>query len=149
MRVPLIRGVNRWGPLIRGVNRRGPLPGGVNTGACGAREPASSREGHGEGGAVHCLRSGVPSAGGLSWGPRLLCLCSRPQALPGQGSASLAAQVVKNLPAQQEGWVCGLGLSPGESMTTCCGVLAWDILWAQEPGGSQCAGGTESDMTGR
>ena len=50
---------------------------------------------------------------------------------------SLVAQLVKNLPAMQETWV----QSPGwedlleEGLATYSSILAWRILWAQEPGG--------------
>ena len=50
--------------------------------------------------------------------------------------------VVKNLPALQEMqkmWVRipGLGRSPGEEMATHFSILAWEILWTEEPGRPQ------------
>ena len=49
------------------------------------------------------------------------------------------AQTVKNLPAKQEARI----LSPGwedplkKEMTTHSSILAWEIPWAEEPGGLQ------------
>ena len=49
-------------------------------------------------------------------------------------------ELVKNLPAVQETQV----QSPGredplekEMATHCCGILAWEIPWTEEPGGLQ------------
>ena len=49
----------------------------------------------------------------------------------GNVSASLVAQMVKNLPAIQETWVQSLGQedSPEEEMATHSSILAWKILW--------------------
>ena len=55
---------------------------------------------------------------------------------------------VKNLPAMQETWVQSLGQEDPleEGMTTHSSVLAWEIPWAQEPGGLQfSAVGVEHD----
>ena len=51
--------------------------------------------------------------------------------------ASLAAQMVKNLPAMQETQVQSLsGEDPLEKeMATHSSVLAWRIPWTEEPGG--------------
>ena len=51
--------------------------------------------------------------------------------------ASLVVQMVKNPPAMQETWVRSLGLEdPLESkMATHSSILAWRILWTEEPGG--------------
>ena len=48
------------------------------------------------------------------------------------------AQKIKNLPAMQETWVRFLGQEdPMEKgMATCSSILAWSILWTEEPGGS-------------
>ena len=48
----------------------------------------------------------------------------------------LVAQMVKNLPAVQETWVCSLGLEDPleEDMETHSSVLAWRIPWTGEPG---------------
>ena len=56
--------------------------------------------------------------------------------------ASLAAQTVKNLSAVQETWVQSLGqVDPLEKgMATCSSILAWRILWTEEPGGLQSKG---------
>ena len=34
-------------------------------------------------------------------------------------------------------------------MATHCNILAWEILWTQEPGGLQATGRRESDTTER
>ena len=56
--------------------------------------------------------------------------------------ASLAAQLVKNLPAVQETWVRSLGQenSLELGMATHCSIPAWRILWTEEPGGLQSTG---------
>jgi len=53
-------------------------------------------------------------------------------------SASLVAQMVKNLPAVQETWVRSLGLGDPleeEMATHYSSILAWRIPWTEEPGG--------------
>ena len=52
-------------------------------------------------------------------------------------SASLVAQMVKNLPAVQETWVRSLDLGDPleEEMETHSSILAWRIPWTEEPGG--------------
>ena len=76
---------------------------------------------------------------------------------PGEGKgytlqyswASLVAQMVKHLPAMQETWVQSLGWEDPleEVMATHSSILAWRILWAEEPGGLQSLGshGVEHD----
>ena len=56
--------------------------------------------------------------------------------------ASLVAQSVKNLPAVQETRVRSLGWEhPLEKeMATHSSILAWKILWTEEPGGLQSMG---------
>ena len=56
--------------------------------------------------------------------------------------ASLVVQMVKNLPAMQESWVRSLGWEDPleEGMATHSSILAWRILWAEEPGGLQSMG---------
>ena len=51
--------------------------------------------------------------------------------------ASLASQLVKNLPAMQETWVGFLGQEdPLEKKTaTHSSLLAWRIPWTEEPSG--------------
>ena len=63
--------------------------------------------------------------------------------------ASLVAETVKNLSAMQETWVRSLGWKdPLEKGTaTHSSILAWEIPWTEEPGGLQCTGSQESDMT--
>ena len=50
--------------------------------------------------------------------------------------ASLVAQTVKNLPAMQETWVRFLGQEDPleEGMAAHSSILAWRILWTEEPG---------------
>ena len=47
------------------------------------------------------------------------------------------AQTVKNLPAMQETWVQSLDQEDilEKGMPTPSSILAWEILWAEEPGG--------------
>ena len=55
--------------------------------------------------------------------------------------ASPVAQTVKSLPATQETWVRSrLGRYPEKEMTTCSSILAWKILWTEEPGNLQSMG---------
>ena len=53
--------------------------------------------------------------------------------------ASLVAQLVKNLPAMWETWVCSLGWEdPLEGgMVTYSSILVWRFPWTEEPGGLQ------------
>ena len=58
----------------------------------------------------------------------------------GEGGASLMALQIKNLPAVQETqemWVRPLGREDPleKEMATCSSILAWRILWTEEPGG--------------
>ena len=55
----------------------------------------------------------------------------------GNVSASLVAQMVKNLPAMQETWVQSLGQEDSleKEMATHSSMLAWEIPWTEEPGG--------------
>ena len=50
--------------------------------------------------------------------------------------ASLVTQLVKNLPAIQEIWVQSLGQEEPleKGMATLSSILAWRILWTEEPG---------------
>ena len=50
---------------------------------------------------------------------------------------SLVAQTVKNLPVMQETWVRSLDWEDPleEEMATHSSILAWRILWTEEPGG--------------
>ena len=50
--------------------------------------------------------------------------------------------MVKNLPAKQEARVLPLGWDDPleEEMVTHSSILAWDIPWAEEPGGLQSVG---------
>ena len=47
------------------------------------------------------------------------------------------AQAVKNPPAMQEIWVQSLGQEDPleKGMATHSSILAWEISWAEEPGG--------------
>ena len=62
---------------------------------------------------------------------------------------SPVAQRVKNLPAIQETWVRFLGWEDPleKEMVTHSSILAWKILWTEEPGGYSPRGCKESDMT--
>ena len=53
--------------------------------------------------------------------------------------AFLVAQIVKNLPATQETQVRSLGQEDPlqKGMVTHSSILAWRILWTEEPGGLQ------------
>ena len=61
---------------------------------------------------------------------------------------SLVTQMVKNPPAMQETWVQSLGREDPleKGMATHSSILAWRILWTQDPGGLQSMGSKESDM---
>ena len=52
------------------------------------------------------------------------------------------AQLVKNLPAMQETGVQSLGWEDPleEGIATHSSILAWRILWTEEPGGLQSMG---------
>ena len=54
----------------------------------------------------------------------------------------LAAQMIKNLPAMQESQVPSLGWEDPleKQMATHSSILAWRILWTEEPGGLQSMG---------
>ena len=56
--------------------------------------------------------------------------------------ASLEAQLVKNLPTMQETWIRSLGWEDPleEGMAINSRILAWRILWTEEPGGLQSMG---------
>ena len=59
----------------------------------------------------------------------------------------MVAQMVKNLPAMQKTWVQSLGQEDPleKGIATHSSILAWRILWTQEPGGLQSMGSKESD----
>ena len=52
------------------------------------------------------------------------------------------AQWVKNLPTMQEMWARSLGREDPleEEMATHSSILAWEVLWSEEPGGLQSKG---------
>ena len=52
------------------------------------------------------------------------------------------AQMIKNLPAMQEMWVRSVGWEdPLEmEMATHSSILAWEVLWTEEPGGLRSMG---------
>ena len=56
--------------------------------------------------------------------------------------ASLVAQTVKSLPTGQETWVRYLSREDllEKEMSTHSSILAWRILWTEEPGGLQFMG---------
>ena len=57
-------------------------------------------------------------------------------------TASLVAQMVKNLLATQETWVQSLGheVPLEKGMTNYSSILAWRIPWTEEPGRLQSMG---------
>ena len=57
--------------------------------------------------------------------------------VPDYTTASLVAQLVKNLPTMQETWVQSLGWEDPlkEGTATHSSILAWIIPWTEEPGG--------------
>ena len=59
---------------------------------------------------------------------------------------SLVAQMVKNLPAMWETQVPSLGWEDPleKGMATHSSILAWRILWTEEPGGLQSTGFAKS-----
>ena len=65
--------------------------------------------------------------------------------------ASLLAQTVKSLPAMWETWARSLGWENPleEEMTTHFSILAWRILWTEEPGRPQFMASQELDTTER
>ena len=65
------------------------------------------------------------------------------------GLSSLIAQLVKNLPEKQETWVCFLGQEDPleKEMAIHSSILAWRILWTEEPGRLQSMGSQKSDTT--
>ena len=52
------------------------------------------------------------------------------------------AQLVKNPPAMQETWIQSLGWEDPleKGMAIHSSILAWKILWTEEPGGLQSKG---------
>ena len=60
--------------------------------------------------------------------------------------ASLVAQMVKNLPAMQETQVQSQGWEEAleKGMATHFSILAWRILWSEEPGWATAHGVTKS-----
>ena len=57
-------------------------------------------------------------------------------------TATPGGSVRKNLPAMWETWVSSLGLEDPleKEMATHSSILAWEILWREEPGGLQSMG---------
>ena len=57
------------------------------------------------------------------------------------------AQMVKNLPAMQETQVQSLGQEDPlkKGMATHASILAWEILWTEDPGGLQSMGSQKRD----
>ena len=54
----------------------------------------------------------------------------------------MVAQTVKNLPAMKETWVWSLGREDPleKGMTTHSSIIAWRILWTEDPSGLQFMG---------
>ena len=59
------------------------------------------------------------------------------------------AQTVKHLPTMRETWVQSLGWEDllEKEMATHFDILAWEILWTEEPGGLQSMWSQELDTT--
>ena len=59
--------------------------------------------------------------------------------------------MVKNLPAMQETWVRSLGQEDPleKGMPTHSSILAWRILWTEEPGGLQSMGSQSQTLLKR
>ena len=93
---------------------------------------------------------------GGSDGKESACNAGDPSLIPGSGRspgegigyplqdswASLVAQLVKNLPAMRETWVCSLGWENllEEAMAIHYSIPAWGIPWTGEPGELQSTG---------
>ena len=91
-----------------------------------------------------------------SAGKEYTCNAGDPGSIPGSGRspgegigylfqyswASLVAQLVKSLPAVQGTWVRSLGWEDPlvKGMATHSIILAWRILWTEEPGRLQSMG---------
>ena len=91
-----------------------------------------------------------------SAGKESTCSAGDPGSIPGWGRspgegigyplqyswASLAAQLVKSQPAMQETWIWSPGWEDPlvKGMATHSIILAWRILWTEEPGGLQSMG---------
>ena len=58
------------------------------------------------------------------------------------------SSVVKDSPAMWEMWVRSLGQEDPleKEMATHSSILAWEIPWAEEPGGLQSVGSRESQI---
>ena len=69
--------------------------------------------------------------------------------IPSPKTNSMVAQLVKNLLAVQETWVQSLGLEDPleKEMATHSSILAWKILWTEEPGSYIQSIGSQRDMT--
>ena len=65
------------------------------------------------------------------------------------GLSSLIAQLVRNLPERQETWVRFLGREDPleKEMAIHSSILAWRILWTEEPGRLQSMESQKSDTT--
>ena len=91
-----------------------------------------------------------------SVGKESACNAGDPSSIPGSGRpagegigyplqyswASIVTQLVKNPPAMQETWVHSLGWEDPleKEMATHSSILAWKILWTEEPDGLQSMG---------
>ena len=63
-----------------------------------------------------------------------------------ENGASLVAQMVKDPPAlETQAGFLGWENSLEKGMATHSSILAWRILWTEEPGGLQSIGSQESD----
>ena len=84
-------------------------------------------------------------------GVGMWCLESKPRDGMQLTLASLVVQRLKHLPATWETGVLSLGREDPleKEMAAHSSILAWRILWTEEPGGLQSTGREESDTTER
>ena len=96
-----------------------------------------------------------------SAGKKSACNAGDPSLIPGSGRSpgegigypfqcswtSLGVQMVKNPHAMWETWVRSLGWEDPleEGLATHSSILAWRVLWTEEPGGYSPQGHKESD----
>ena len=73
-----------------------------------------------------------------------------PRILPEKTRSLVVAQTVKKLPAMQETWVWSLSWEDPleKGMATHSSILAWRMLWPEEPDGLLFRGCKELDRTG-
>ena len=114
-------------------------------------------------GQLHPPCGGIPRVGS---GPKMhLHLSSATESLPRKVNSHLSPPVASSV--RGDGWlrsnespcntgtckavdavsILGSGRYPEEGVATHCSILAWKILWTEEPGRLQSVGSQESDTT--